>query len=66
MEGQRNKNITINILPQSSEAWLFIAIAVVLGGLTWGLSTSDDTYRVECERTRRVKFLAEKGMTNAA
>ena len=60
-----NKNITINILPQSSEAWLFIAIAVVLGGLTWGLSNSDDTYRIECERTRRIEKLMKAGYTNA-
>jgi hypothetical protein len=61
-----DKNITINILPQSGEAWLCIAVAVVLGGLTWGLSnTGGDNYRVECERSRRIKMLAEKGYTNA-
>lgn len=60
-----DKNITINILPQDPMAWMFIAVAVVLAGLTFGLSNSDNDYGIECERTRRIKMLAEKGYTNA-
>jgi hypothetical protein len=67
MEETMEKKIVINVLPQSPEAWLFIAIAVVGACffLCLGFGRTKGNIDVERERTRRIEKLMEAGYTNA-
>lgn len=47
-----NKHITINIGPQDSESWLFVAAAIAFCAFMYMLAQTKDPNDVEIERIR--------------
>lgn len=43
------KHITINLLPQSGNAWFCIMLAVVLSSMVWAFSSTMPTHKEHCQ-----------------